>query len=186
MFAHTLRHAFSLLVRDRRFTIAAVLTLALGVGANAAVFSVIEAVLLRPLPYPDAGALAVLNHRDLRTGITKEFVAIGDFVDLAARQTAFEQLAPYGGVRATIVSTSEPLAVRGLIAGPGLFDILRVQPSLGRFFRPEEGRPGAAPVAVLGYDLWERSFGSDPAMIGRRIRIDQQEREVVGIAPRGF
>ncbi len=186
MFAHTLRHAFSLLVRDRRFTIAAVLTLALGVGANAAVFSVIEAVLLRPLPYPEAGALAVLNHRDLRTGITKEFVAIGDFVDLAARQTAFEQLAPYGGVRATIVSTSEPLVVRGLIAGPGLFDILRVQPSLGRFFTPEEGRPGAAPVAVLGYDLWERSFGSDPAMIGRRIRIDEQDREVVGIAPRGF
>ena len=104
-------------------------------------FSVVEAVLLRPLPYPDAGDLAVLNHRDLRTGITKEFIAIGDFVDLAARQTAFEQLAPYGGVRATIFSTSEPLPVRGLIAGPGLFDTLRVQPSLGRFFTPEEGGP---------------------------------------------
>jgi putative ABC transport system permease protein len=186
MLAHTLRHAFAVLVRDRRFTAAAVLTLALGVGANVAVFSVIEAVLLRPLPYPDAGALAIVTHRDLRSGLSKEFVAIGDLVDLAARQAAFEQLVPYNGLAATIVSTPEPVPIRGLSAGSGLFETLRVQPSLGRFFTPADTRPGAAPVAVLGYDLWQRSFGADPAVIGRRVRIDQIDREIVGIAPPGF
>jgi len=86
MLVYHLRHAIRLLARERGFTAAAVLTLALGVGANAAVFAVVEAVLLRALPYQDASALVTINHRDQRSGITKEFIAIGDYVDLAARQ----------------------------------------------------------------------------------------------------
>ena len=87
MFTYEIRHAFRLLVREPGFTFAAVLTLALGVGANVAVFAVIQAVLLRPLPYSDADRLVIVNHRDQRTGITKEFIAISDYVDLTHRRT---------------------------------------------------------------------------------------------------
>jgi predicted permease len=183
---NALRHAFRLLIHDRSFTSTAVLTLALGVGANVAVFSVIEAVLLRPLPYAAADDLALLQHRDLRTGITKGFVAIGDFVDLAARQTAFEQLAAFGGVNATIVSTQEPLHVTGLLAGPGLLETLRVAPVLGRTFTAADSREKAAPVMLLGHELWQTAFGSDAAIVGRRIRVGDVDREVVGVAPPGF
>ena len=93
MFLHDIRHALRLLVREPGFTLAAVLTLTLGVGANVAVFAIVNAALLRPLPYPDASQLVLLQHRDRRTGITKEFIAIGDFVDLRARQRSFESLA---------------------------------------------------------------------------------------------
>src|SRR5215217_5409962 len=92
MVLYLIRHAFRQLVREPAFTVAALLTLALGVGANVAVFAVVDAVLLRPLPYPDADRLVILNHRDKRTGITKEFIAIGDYVDLVSRQRAFESL----------------------------------------------------------------------------------------------
>src|SRR5215204_1929055 len=103
MVLYLIRHAFRQLVREPAFTVAALLTLALGVGANVAVFAVVEAVLLRPLPYPDADRLVILNHRDKRTGITKEFIAIGDYVDLVSRQGAFESLAAYGRGQTSIV-----------------------------------------------------------------------------------
>jgi hypothetical protein len=99
MLFYHLRHAIRLLGREPGFAAAALLTLALGVGANAAVFAVVEAVLLRPLPYADADRLVIVKHRDTRTGLTKEFIAIGDFVDLTARQSAFERIAGYGGGR---------------------------------------------------------------------------------------
>ena len=104
MLLYYARHALRLLVREPGFTMAALLTLALGVGANVAVFAVVEAVLLRPLPYVDADRLAIVKHRDQRTGLTKQDVAIGDFVDLAARQSVFESMAgirkrPGTGVR---------------------------------------------------------------------------------------
>jgi putative ABC transport system permease protein len=92
MLLHHLRHAFRMIVREPAFSTAAILTLALGVGANVAVFAVVESVLLRPLAYADADNLVILNHRDRRTGITKEFVAIGDYVDLAARQTTLDRV----------------------------------------------------------------------------------------------
>src|SRR5262245_52023390 len=96
MLLYYARHALRLLVREPGFTIAALLTLALGVGANVAVFAVVEAVLLRPLPYVDADRLAIVKHRDQRTGFTKQDVAMGDFVDLAARQSVFESMVGYG------------------------------------------------------------------------------------------
>jgi putative ABC transport system permease protein len=116
MFAYHLRHAVRLLVRERGFTAAAVVTLALGVGANAAVFAVVEAVLLRPLPYRDADTLVILNHRDQRTGAAKEFIAIGDYVDLAAQQSAFESIGAYGGRQATVFEMGEPFRASALLA----------------------------------------------------------------------
>jgi putative ABC transport system permease protein len=186
MFVYHLRHAIRLLARERAFTAAAVLTLALGVGANAAVFAVVEAVLLRPLPYPEAGALVTINHRDQRTGITKEFIAIGDYVDLATQQSAFSAMGAYGGRAATVFNLGEPFRAAALLATSGAFDALGVTPVLGRGLAPADSRPGAVKVAVLGYQLWQQRFGSDAGVVGRGIRLGADDYQIVGVAPQGF
>ena len=186
MLLHHLRHAFRMIVREPAFSTAAILTLALGVGANVAVFAVVESVLLRPLPYADADNLVILNHRDRRTGISKEFVAIGDYVDLAARQTTLDHLVAYGAGPATIYGDAEPVNVSALAATSGLFELLRVTPALGRQLTADDTRQGAAPVAILGYELWDSYFGSDANVIGRNIRIGSELRQVVGMPRRGF
>ena len=124
MLIQDVRHALRLLVREPGFTTAAVLTLALGVGANVAVFAVVNAALLRPLPYPDADDVVLLQHRDTRTGITKEFIAMGDFVDLRARQRSFESIAAYGTGRVTVFGEGDPFDVAALQATPDLFEML--------------------------------------------------------------
>ncbi len=181
-----LRHAFRRLLREPAFTTAAVLTLALGVGANVAVFAVVEAVLLRPLGYADADRLVILNHRDQRTGITKEFIAIGDYVDLVARQSSFETVAGYGSWQVTVTGDGEPYRVPTLAVAPGLLEALRVRPLLGRSIRSEDSRPDAARIVMLSHELWKTRFAGDPAVVGRSVRIGQQDHTIVGVAPPGF
>lgn len=186
MLVYLARHAFRLLARERAFTVAAVLTLALGVGANVAIFAVVEAVMLRPLPYPDAEHLVILHHRDLRTGITKQFIALGDFIDLHARQSSFERLAAYNTANVMVYTGQDPFRASVLQAGPGLLETLAVSPFAGRTFTDADAAPGAAPVAILGHEVWRTRLAGDRAVVGRRIRMGQVEREIVGIAPPGF
>ena len=183
---YTFRHALRLLVRERGFTATAVLTLALGLGFNLAIFAVIEAVMLRPLPYAEAEQLVILNHRDTRTGITKAFIAMGDYIDLRARQTAFEDLTSYGDGNATITAGGEPFRASVLQAGPGLLEMLRVTPILGRSLQPADSKPGAPRVTMISQQLWETHFGSDPSVIGRTLRVGTADRQVIGVTPRGF
>jgi putative ABC transport system permease protein len=186
MFVHAVRQAAARLVREPGFTMVAAATLALGVGANVAVFAVVDAVLLRPLPYAASEELAIVNHRDVRTGITKEFIAIGDYVDIVERQTAFAAVAGYGSGRLTLYDGGEPLQVGVLSMAPGLFDVLGVHPQLGRVIGAEDARQGAAPVAMLGHRLWQERFGGDPAVVGRSVRVGLRARTIVGITPAGF
>jgi putative ABC transport system permease protein len=186
MILHDIRHALRLLVREPGFTAAAVLTLALGVGANVAVFAVVNAALLRPLPYPDADALVLLQHQDRRTGITKDFIAIGDFLDVRARQRSFESLAGYGNGRATIYGEGDPFDVATLQATPDLLPMLGTQPAHGRALTPDDAREGSPPVMMLGYELWQQRFASDPRVIGRSLKVGAASRQVVGIAAPGF
>jgi putative ABC transport system permease protein len=186
MFIHDVRHALRLLVREPGFTTAAILTLALGVGANVAVFAVVNAALLTPLPYPDADRLLLLEHRDRRTGVTKGFIAMGDFVDLRARQRSFESLSAFGAGPSTVYTDGEPFDVFVLQATPDLLDTLRTRPSLGRALGAGDARQGAAPVMMLGYDVWRQRFGGDPSVIGRSIKMGDRMRQVVGVAPPGF
>ena len=186
MFLYLVRHAFRQLVREPAFTVAALLTLALGVGANAAVFAVVEAVLLRPLPYPSAEHLVILNHRDKRTGITKEFIAIGDYVDLSARQKTFESIGAWGRGQTSLVDRDDPYRVDLLGVGANTLDLLRVRPVLGRVINANDTRENAPPVMMLGYETWKKRYGGDPSIIGRVIRLEQSERQVVGVAPDGF
>jgi putative ABC transport system permease protein len=186
MFLHDARYALRLLIREPGFTAAAVLTLALGVGANVAVFSVVNAALLRPLPYPDAERLVVLQHLETQTGITKDFIAVGDFVDMRARQQSFESLGAYNGGRSTIFDQGEPFDVVMLQVTPDLLDALRMRPAAGRALTAGDTRDGGAPVAMLGYDTWRQRFGGDQGVIGRSMKIGPSLRQVVGIAAPGF
>ncbi len=186
MFRQDIRRAFRIFRLEPGFTAAAVLTLALGIGANTALFAVVEAVLLRPLPVSGADELVILKHRDVATGITKEFIGIGDFIDLKERQQTLEPLAAYGGLQGTLFEGDEPTRVGGLGASPELFEALRVQPAMGRLFNADDLRNGAPPVIMISYELWQTRFGSDPNIIGRGIQFNATRRPVVGVLPKGF
>ena len=184
---YQLRHAFRRLLREPAFTIAAVATLAFGVGGNVAVFAVVEAVLLRPLPYPAADRLVVVNHRDSRTGITKEFVPIADYLELVQRQSSFDAFGAYGyGGAATVYGSGDPYRATLLGATDGALAALGARPSLGRLIEASDLRQGAAPVVVLGYEYWRDKMGGAPSVIGTSIRINQTMRQIVGVTQPGF
>jgi len=186
MFMQDARRAFRLFRLEPGFTAAAVLTLALGIGANTALFAVVEAVLLRPLPVNNAGEIVILRHRDTNTGLTKEFLATGDLIDLKARVQTLQNLTEYGNVQATLFEGNEPTRLVGLSATPALFDTLQVKPALGRLIAADDARSGAPPVVMISYDLWQTRFGSDPNIIGRGIQMVQTRRQVIGVLPPGF
>ena len=186
MFMQDVRRAFRLFRREPGFTAAAVLTLALGIGANTALFAVVEAVLLRPLPVTNAGEIVILRHRDTNTGLTKEFLATGDLIDLKARMQTLQNVTEYGNVQSTLFEGGEPARLVGLSATPAVFETLQVQPAKGRLITADDARPGAPPVVMISYDLWQTQFGSDPNIIGRGVQFAQTRRQVIGVLPPGF
>jgi putative ABC transport system permease protein len=179
-------HALRIFGREPAFAAAVVLTLALGIGANTALFAVVEAVLLRPLPYADAERLVLVKHRDAATGLTKHDIAIADYLDLATRQRSFDRFAGYSGHQSALVGEGEPRLVEGVALTPEAFDVLGVQPVMGRRFEASDAREGAAPVAIVSYELWRTDLGSDPAVLSRSIQLGSVRRMVVGVAPPGF
>ena len=186
MLTHDVRQALRLFRREPAFAAAAVVTLALGIGANTALFAVVEAVLLRPLPFEQADQLVVLRHRDVRTGFTKPDIAIGDFVDLRSRQRSLESLAGFSGFQSTFYSEREPLRIEGAVATPDALEALRVQPALGRLLNEEDTREGAAAVVVISQDFWRTQLGSDPQALTRSIQLGATRRTVVGVLPSDF
>jgi len=184
---YQLRHAFRKLFREPAFTLAAVATLAFGVGGNVAVFTVVEAVLLRPLPYPSADRLLIVNHRDSRTGITKEFVPSADYLEMVKRQSTFDAFGGYGyGGAATVYGSGEPYRATMLAATDGALTALGVRASMGRLIEPDDLREGAAPVIVLGYEYWRDKMGAAPNIVGTSITINQTMRQIVGVTQPGF
>ena len=186
MFAFDLRHALRLFLREPAFAASVVLTLALGIGANTALFALVDAVLLRPLPYADGDRLVLVKHRDVRTGLSKQDIAIGDFIDLQARQQSFDAFAGYYGFQSALIGAGEPLRVQGVSFTPEAFDVLGVRPAMGRTFQAGDLRAGAAPVVIVSYELWRTALGSDPDILSRSIQLGATRRLVVGVAPPGF
>ena len=186
MLLRDIRHALRLFRREPAFAAAAVLTLMLGIGANTALFAVVEAVLLRPLPYRSADDLVLVKHRDVRSGLTKQDIAIGDFVDLRARQQSFDVLAGYGGFQSTLIGAGDPVRVEGAVMTPEAFDVLGVPLAMGRPFAAEDVREGAAPVVIVSHELWQTELGSDPQVLSRSVQIGPLRRLVVGVMARGF
>jgi putative ABC transport system permease protein len=179
-----LRFAARSLRRSPTFTLFSVLTLALGIGASTAVFSVFSSALLRDLPYPDGDRLVVVaESRNTNDEIS---VSFPDLADWQARTRAFDQLAGYVGQSFNLVGEREPERLRGLLVTSNLFATLRVQPFRGRDFLPEEGVPGAPRVVAISHALWTTRFASDPAIVGRTISLNDEPTTVVAVMPPGF
>jgi putative ABC transport system permease protein len=163
-----------------------VLTLALGIGANTAVFSVLNTVLFRPLPYPQSERLVQMWSTNANTNRWGIWTAYPRFADWRRLATAFEEMA---AVRFWVVNLSggdHPEALDAVLVSSRLFQVLRVQPMLGRAFLPEEDQPGHDHVIILSYGSWERRFASDAGVIGRPLSINRQSYTVIGVMPAGF
>ena len=180
-------YSLRVLLKSYGFTIVVILTLALGIGANTAIFSFANGILLRPLPYPQSDHLVVLDETALKRGVDSMSVSYPNFLDWREQNTVFEDIATYYGTsRFSLTGEGEPLQIRGTRINQGLFEILRVSPQLGRTFTANEDRPEEDAVVILGHDLWQRTFGGDPNIVGKKITISNRARTVIGVMPRGF
>jgi predicted permease len=178
-----LRFAVRSLARHPGFAAVIVLTLALGIGADTAIFSIVNASLLRPLPYGEPDRLVQV---EARRGADDLGVSWLDYLDWQAQSRAFEDLAYFQEARIHLGLREGAEAAGAVMATGNLFSVLRVQPVLGRGFLPEETRPGAAKVAVISEELWTGRFGGDPQVLGQTVRIEGESHAIVGVMPRGF
>jgi putative ABC transport system permease protein len=187
----SLRYGFRMLVKNPGFMAMVVLTLALGIGANTAIFSVVNAVLLRPLPYPASDQLVMVSQSDLETKPGNNEDEVGNtsfatFVDWRERSSSFSQIAAVRSWGGTLTGQGEPEMVAGLRVSTNYFQLLGVHPELGRDFRPEEDRPDTRFVIALSRALWQRRFNSDPEIVGKQIVVTGQTFTVVAVMPDHF
>jgi putative ABC transport system permease protein len=180
------RYGARVLAKHKGFTAVAVLTLALGIGANTAIFSVVNAVLLRPLPFPDSERIVSFEGVNPSKGITDSNMSVPDLADWRAQGQAFEQLAGFITGGALLVAGDEAERVRGTSVTEDFFPLFRTAPLHGRALRPDDAKKGATPVAVLSHGLWRRRYGGDPGIVGRQIMVGRESTEVVGVMPPGF
>ncbi|HVG39303.1 MAG TPA: ABC transporter permease, partial [Pyrinomonadaceae bacterium] len=179
---HDLRYGARMMRQRPGFTFIAVLVLALGVGANTAIFSVVNAVLLRPLPVKDAERVVVPVSTNPERGFDSASVSYGDFLDWQ-REEVFERVAVYQFRDYDLTQSGEPERVRGLAASGDFFSILGTQPMLGRVLAPDDYAAGGADVAVISEGLWRRRFGSDRALLDRTITLSGRQYAVLGVVP---
>ncbi|MDP1571451.1 MAG: ABC transporter permease [Vicinamibacterales bacterium] len=182
-----LRFAARLLLKAPSFTAVALLTLSIGIGASAAIFSIVNTMLLQPLPYPNADRLVMLwqDFRD-RGGPRDEWMTPGNYFDWRTRSQSFEDIAVYRGGGASLTGRGEPEQVSGWAVTSGFFGVLGVAPALGRDFTPGDDVPGAEAVVILSHGFWTRRFGADPAIVGQPIALNREPFVVIGVMPEGF
>ncbi len=184
-----LRYGARMLLKKPGFTLIAVITLALGIGANTAIFSVVDAVLLRPLPYPEADRLMTISdsQRGSLSGVLRQTaISPADFAEWRAQQQSFAEMFAYTGAPAHLTGGKEPVFVLGVTATARIFETLGVTPLLGRGFAPEEEQPGVAKVVIVSHAIWQQHFGADPNIVGSAIRMDGESRTVIGVLPADF
>ncbi|MPY89361.1 MAG: FtsX-like permease family protein [Luteitalea sp.] len=167
------------------FALASVLTLALGIGANTAIFSVVNAVILRPLPYPDPDRLVSVQSRDTRGTPHPAALSYPTFFDFRRDNDVFEHIASFRDTQLSLTGSGRPVRLRGAIVSWDLFAVLKTAPALGRGFLPHEEEAGAR-VVVLSHGLWSTRYGGDPDIVGRAITLNREAYTVVGVAPAGF
>ncbi len=185
-FLQDFRYAARTLRKSPGFTAIAILTLALGIGANSAIFSVVDAILLRPLPYPEPDRLVRIWESSLRLDTPRNVVNPFNFLDWRDRSQSFESMAAISDATTNLSSHGQPVAVPGMQVSTDFFSILRVAPFLGRTFTPADGVPGQDHSIILSYDLWHRQFGDDRSIIGQKIDVDGVPCEVIGVMPKSF
>src|ERR1700676_4962404 len=181
-----LRYGFRMLAKNPGSTLVAIIALGLGIGANSAIFSVVDAVLLRPLRYKDPSRLVVIWETKLSKGILQEQVSPPDYRDWAEQQRVFENIAALREQPAVLTGSQLPERVETSSVSPTAFELLGVKAALGRTFLGEEAEPGRNRVALLSYGLWQRRFGRDAGILGKNAIVDGNSLTIVGVMPRDF
>ncbi|MDQ3803874.1 MAG: ABC transporter permease [Acidobacteriota bacterium] len=185
-FWQDLRYGLRTLLKNPGFTAVAVIALALGIGANSAIFSVVNAVLLRPLPYRDPDRLVMVWEENTKAGYPRDTPAAANYIDWRDQNQVFEGMAAIADVSFNLTGAGEPERLDGRRVSASLFPLLGVEPHLGRAFLPEEDQPGANRVAVLSHGLWQRRFGADANIAGKPLTLNGESYEVVGVMPPHF
>jgi putative ABC transport system permease protein len=182
-----LRYSVRTLVRRPGFTLIAVIALALGIGANTAIFSVVNAVLLEPLPFAEPERLVIINETVRRETVEPREASYLNFVDWREQNQSFDYIAVFVYTGFNLTGGEEPVRVRGEVVSASYFPLMGIEAHRGRTFQPEEdATPLTHPVAIISHALWQRRFASDPGAVGSNIRLNEKEFTVVGIAPEGF
>ena len=181
-----LKHGLRLLQRSPGFAFIAILTIALGIGATSAIFSVINAVALKPLAYPAANQLLFITSTFPRMGFDKFWVSPPEYFELKERATSYTGVAAYRATEVNVSEGTRPQRVKALAVSANMFDVLGVQPRLGRAFTADQDLPDAAPVVIISDNLWRNTFATDSAIVGKSVDIQGSKRQVVGVAPPGL
>ncbi|MGH9370537.1 MAG: ABC transporter permease, partial [Vicinamibacterales bacterium] len=181
-----LRFAFRRLRRDPAFTITAVISLALALGATIALFTVVDAVLLRPLPYPEPDRLVAVRNRVEGISPAPWGLSQAQYFDFDQHASSLDRIGVYVTNEFAFADADGAERVPAAMVSASLFDVLQVRPAFGRLIQDDDARTGAHPVVLLGHDFWVRRLGADPEAIGRSIQIESRSREIVGVLPAGF
>ena len=186
IFLKDVRHALRALAAAPAFTLAAVASLAIGIGANTAIFSIVDALLIRPLPYADAERLVILWNRSPGLDITQDWFSTAQYFDIKNGHHGFEQIAIAIGGNYNLTGSGEPERLGTIRVSSSLLPMLGQKAALGRLFVPDEDQPGRTPTVLLSYGTWARRFGSDPGVLGKKIVLNGVPYEIVGVMPRSF
>lgn len=181
-----IRYALRNLLRRPTFTLIAVVTLALGIGANTAIFSAINALLLKPLPFPELDRVVAIWDKLPARGVMHNEVTVANYLDWQSQTQSFEQLALYRWWSANLTGIDPPERIQGFLVTANFLDVTGMKPILGRTFSPEENQPGKDQVAVITHSLWQRRFGGDPNILDKTITINSIVRRVIGVMPERF
>ncbi|HKS39521.1 MAG TPA: ABC transporter permease, partial [Blastocatellia bacterium] len=181
-----IRYGFRMLRKKPGFTVVAVITLALGIGANSAIFSIVNGLLLRPLPFRDSERLAVIWTHSPGANVDKDWPSPGQYAAIVAQNSVFEEIALARGTTLNLTGKGDPVRVGVVQTSSNMFSILGAKPEMGRVFLPEEDAPGKPPTVILSYGLWQRLFGGDPKVIDQAVTLNGRSYTIVGIMPANF
>lgn len=185
-FLNDVRYAFRSLIKRPAFTVIAAITLALGIGANTAIFSSVYALLLKPLPFPELNNVVAIWDSYPNRGVKRNEVSIANYLDWQSQNQSFEQLALYRWWSANLTGIDPPERIQAFLTTANFLDSLGVKPTMGRNFTEEENQPGKDSVAILTHDFWQRRFGGDPNILGKTITLDGTARTIIGVMPEKF
>jgi putative ABC transport system permease protein len=181
-----IRYAVRNLIKRPGFSLIAVITLALGIGANSVIFSAINALLIKPLPFPELERVVAVWDKTPSRGVERNEVAMANYLDWRAQNQSFEQLALYRWWNANLTGNEAPERIQGFLVTANFLDVVSTKPIMGRGFHEEENQPGKDSVAIIAHSLWQRRFGGDPNIINKTITVNSITRTVIGVMPERF
>jgi putative ABC transport system permease protein len=177
------RYALRMLVRTPGFSLVAILTFAVGIGINTAVFNVVNGVLLRPLPYPDFDRITLVWMDNRRQGIKEDIASYPNYIDWKTQSTSYQHMAAFFPLAFSLTGAGEPERLQGVMVTANFFDVMGVQPMMGRLFTPENETPGKDGLVLISHGLWQRRFGGTQDVIGRTISLGGRQHEIIGVMP---